>query len=226
MQNYVASSSTGEIIYTPPPPHDVAPMMHELVQWLNDEKAIHPVLLAGIAQFQLVHIHSFMDGNGRTSRLLSTLCLYRAGYDFKKLFTLSQYYDRDRVAFYSALQAVRENDMDLTGWLNYFIEGLSTQLLEVRARGEAALRSESLGRECGLNARQVVVLEYLIEHGSLGIQALEKLVPTASRRTLQRDLGDLVQKKLLVAQGETNNATYVLHPSPPEKLAPNLRQNL
>ena len=54
------------------------------------------MLVAGIAQFQLVHIHPFVDGNGRTSRLLSTLCLYRSGYDFKRLFTLSEYYDRDR----------------------------------------------------------------------------------------------------------------------------------
>ena len=73
------------------------------------------LLIAGIAQFQLVHIHPFVDGNGRTSRLLSTLCLYRAGYDFKRLFTISEYYDRNRADFYQALQNVRKNNMDLTG---------------------------------------------------------------------------------------------------------------
>jgi len=78
----------------------------------------HPVLGAGIAQFQLAHIHPFVDGNGRTSRLLSTLHLYRAGYDFKRLFTLSEFYDRDRNAFYRAIQGVREHELDLTGWLN------------------------------------------------------------------------------------------------------------
>lgn len=56
-------------------------MTRELVEWLRNESTIHPVLVAGIAQFQLVHIHPFVDGNGRASRLLSTLCLYRAGYD-------------------------------------------------------------------------------------------------------------------------------------------------
>ena len=91
-----SNSRTREVIYTPPPPDDVPPLMRELVAWLRAESAIHPVLVAGIAQFQLVHIHPFLDGNGRTSRLLSTLCLYRAGYDFKRLFTLSEYYDRDR----------------------------------------------------------------------------------------------------------------------------------
>jgi len=70
---------------------------------------VHPVLVSGVAQFQLVHIHPFVDGNGRTSRLLSTLCLYRAGYDFKRLFSISEYYDRDRAGFYAALQSVRHN---------------------------------------------------------------------------------------------------------------------
>ena len=91
--------------------------------WLNTESDVHPVLVSGVAQFQLVHIHPFVDGNGRTSRLLSTLCLYRAGYDFKRHFSVSEYYDRNRTGFYTALQSVREHEMDLTGWLDYFVEG-------------------------------------------------------------------------------------------------------
>jgi len=101
-------------------------MMSEMVKWINSNLEIHPVLISGIAQFQLVHIHPFLDGNGRTSRLLSTLCLYKAGYDFKRLFTISEYYDRDRPTFYKKIQSVRDNDMDMTGWLDYFITGLET----------------------------------------------------------------------------------------------------
>jgi Fic family protein len=107
-QNYVVNSLTREVIYTPPPPGDVPGLTAQLVDWLNGAQDVHPVLVSGIAQFQLVHIHPFVDGNGRTSRLLSTLCLYRAGYDFKRLFTISEYYDRDRSAFYAAIQNVRE----------------------------------------------------------------------------------------------------------------------
>ena len=121
--------------------------MRELVEWLRAEQAIHPVLVAGIAQFQLVHIHPFVDGNGRTSRLLSTLCLYRAGYDFKRLFTISEYYDRDRAPSIAALQGVREADMDLTGWLEFFVTGLATQLQEVKTRGEQAIRADVIARE-------------------------------------------------------------------------------
>lgn len=74
-------------------------MIRVMVAWLQKETQINPVIVAGIAQFQLVHIHPFVDGNGRTARLLSTLCLYRTGYDFKRLFTINECYDRDRPAY-------------------------------------------------------------------------------------------------------------------------------
>ena len=144
IQNYVANSLTKEIIYTPPSPLDVPALMAELVSWLGADTGIHPVLVAAIAQFQLVHIHPFVDGNGRTARLLSTLCLYRSGYDFKRLFTISEYYDRNRTAYYRALQTVREQNLDLTGWLEYFTEGLATQLAEVQHKGELLIRQDVL----------------------------------------------------------------------------------
>jgi Fic family protein len=163
VQNYVVNAATGQTVYTPPPPYDVPPLMAELVAWLNTISEIHPVLVSGIAQFQLVHIHPFVDGNGRTSRLLSTFCLYRAGYDFKRLFSISEYYDRNRTGFYTALQSVREHEMDLTGWLDYFIEGLATQMDEVTERGKRAIRRDVIAREYALNPRQVLAVGHLLE---------------------------------------------------------------
>ncbi len=197
IQNYVVNAFTGEIIYEPPPAYDVPIMMAELVDWLHREQAVHPVLVSGIAQFQLVHIHPFLDGNGRTSRLLSTLCLYRAGYDFKRLFTISEYYDRDRPAFYKAIQSVRESGMDLTAWLEYFVEGLATQLAEVRRRGERAIRRDLLIRERGLSDRQAMALGHIVEHGSLTIQDFERLCPDVNRRSLQRDIRAMIEQGIV-----------------------------
>ena len=206
VQNHVVNSATGAVVYTPPPAYEVPILMQELTDWLNGENEVHPVLVGGIAQFQLVHIHPFLDGNGRTSRLLSTLCLYRAGYDFKRLFTISEYYDRDRAAFYRAIQGVRERDMDLTGWLEFFTAGLATQLDEVKSRGERTIRQDVLTREHGLSDRQVLALGHVIEHGRLAIQDYEGLCPGTNRRTLQRDLKDLVGKGLITetATGPTD----------------------
>ena len=210
IQNYVVNSVTGETVYTPPPAHDVPIMMAELVDWLNQEKEVHPVLVSGISQFQFVHIHPFLDGNGRTSRLLSTLCLYRAGYDFKRLFTISEYYDRDRPAFYRAIQSVREHGMDMTGWLEYFVEGLTAQLTEVRERGEQAIRRDVLVKEHRLSDRQAKAIAHILEHGSLTIQDFEGLCPDVNRRSLQRDLKAMVDRGLIVAEGETHQLLYRL----------------
>jgi Fic family protein len=200
-QNYVANSRTGEVIYTPPPPTEVPLLMRELVEWLRGEETIHPVLVAGIGQFQLVHIHPFIDGNGRTSRLLSTLCLYRAGYDFKRLFTISEYYDRDRAAFYKALQDVRTASMDLTGWLEFFVTGLATQLQEVRTKGEQAIRADVLASEKGLNERQALLVGALQERGSLSVADAEQLLADVARRTVQRDLKRLAEVGLVTEVG-------------------------
>jgi Fic family protein len=208
IQNYVANSVTGEIVYTPPPAHDVPIMMAELVDWLNTEPEVHPVLVSGVAQFQFVHVHPFLDGNGRTSRLLSTLCLYRAGYDFKRLFTISEYYDRNRPSFYRAIQSVRESGMDMTGWLEYYVEGLTTQLAEVRQRGEQAIRRDVLVKQYGLSDRQGRAIKHILEHGSLTIQEFERLCPDVNRRTLQRDLKAMVHEGVLLSEGATNQLIY------------------
>jgi len=208
IQNYVVNSVTGETIYTPPPAHDVPILMAELVDWLNREQEVHPVLVSGISQFQFVHVHPFLDGNGRTSRLLSTLCLYRAGYDFKRLFTISEYYDRDRPAFYRAIQSVRESGMDMTGWVEYFVEGLTTQLAEVRERGEQAIRRDVFIKEHDLSDRQAKALGHILEHGRLTIQDFERLCPDINRRSLQRDLKVMVDMGLLVSEGATSKLVY------------------
>ena len=210
VQNYVINAATGETIYTPPPTEDVPVLMRQLVAWLNRPSDIHPVIVSGLAQFQLAHIHPFLDGNGRTSRLLSTLCLYRAGYDFKRLFTLSEYYDRDRTAFYRALQAVRRAHRDMTGWIEFFTKGLATQLAEVKQRGERAIRQETLVRRRGLTDRQARALGHVLEHGRLTIAEYQMLYPELSRRTLQRDLRALVDKGLLRRREGTNRLEYVL----------------
>ena len=99
LQNYVGNTVTKEIIYMPPKPEKVPALMKDFVKWINQESDIHPVIKSGIIQFQLVHIHPFVDGNGRTSRLLCAFYLYKSDYNFKKLFSISEYYDKKQKKF-------------------------------------------------------------------------------------------------------------------------------
>lgn len=212
IQNYVANSKTQQIIYTPPAPYNVPVLMAELIDWLQSETNIPPILMAGIAQFQLVHIHPFVDGNGRTSRLLSTLCLYRSGYDFKKLFTISEYYDRNRQDYYQALQSVRNNNMDMTSWLEYFSRALETQMHEIQFKGSQAIKLDVLVLQYKLSERQKQALESLLTmEKDFTIQNYESLCPEINRRSLQRDLSDLIEKGIITQQGIKKAARYRLN---------------
>ncbi|MCK4512854.1 Fic family protein [bacterium] len=219
IQNYIVNSRTREVIYTPPPASEVPRMMADLVSWLQTERDTHPVIVGGLAQFQLVHVHPFVDGNGRTARLLSTLCLYRFGYDFKRLFSISKYYDQDRPAYYSAIQSVREHDMEMTGWLEYFVDGLATQMLEVQERGTMAIRRDVLllrARRLGLKDRAVDVLAFLLDRGRGTVSECEEALGE-NRRTLQRDLKALVEQGFIreVGSGSTDPTKYY-EPAPDE----------
>jgi Fic family protein len=166
VQNYVVNSVTGEIVYTPPSPSKVPQLMKEFVEWLNKGSDISPVFMAGIGQYQFVDIHPFLDGNGRTARVLCTLILYQNGYDFKRLFSLSEYYDKNRHNYYDAIQSVRNNNMDMTEWLEYFIEGLKNQLTEVKTKGEISIKKGVIiekAKRLNLNERQQDILLHLLK---------------------------------------------------------------
>jgi len=201
IQNYVINSRTKEVIYTPPPPLEVPHLMREFTEWLNREKDLSPVLVAGIAQFQFVHIHPFLDGNGRTARLLSTLILYKTGYDFKRLFTISEYYDQNRLLYYQAIQSVRKNNMDMTSWLEYFVDGLRSQMKEIQKKGEQLIKQDvklQKIKKVGLNKRQEKAIRHLIIKGTLSVNEYQS-VASCIRRTAQRDLEELVKKRIIKA---------------------------
>jgi Fic family protein len=212
LQNYMVNSLTREIIYTPPPSEEVPALMKEFVEWLNKEKDISPILMAGAAQHRFVDIHPFLDGNGRTARVLCTLILYQNGYDFKRLFSLSEFYDKNRREYYHAIQSVRDKNMDMTPWLEYFVEGLKNQMLEVKNKGEVAIRKEVVierAERLNLNDRQRKILMYLLEEKRGSVDEIGRKFNFV-RRTIQRDLSKMVELGLVkeVAKSKTDPTKY------------------
>ena len=188
--------------------------MREFSEWLNKAEDISPILVAGITQFQFVHIHPFIDGNGRTARLLSTLMLYKTGYDFKRLFTISEHYDKDRPAYYQAIQSVRNNKMDMTAWLEYFVDGLRSQMKEIQEKGKKIIGSEKIIKnflEKGINDRQEKIIRHLVINERITNDECQKLCGSI-RRTATRDLTSLVRKGIIEMKGELKGAYYVLSP--------------
>ncbi len=171
--------------------------MREFKGWINKAEYVSPILVAGIAQFQFVHIHPFIDGNGRTARLLSTLILYKTGYDFKRLFTISEYYDKDRQSYYQAIQTVRKNNMDMTTWLEYFVDGLRSQMEEIQEKGKKIIVSEKITKGLAghnLNLRQEKIIRFLVINKRIDNEQCQKLCGSI-RRTATRGFGVACRKR-------------------------------
>lgn len=167
---------------------------------------------AGIAQFQFVHIHPFIDGNGRTARLLSTLILYKTGYDFKKLFSISEYYDKDILKYYEAIQSVRNNNMNMTSWLEYFVEGLRLQMKEIQEKGKNIIIAEKIFKnmkDMEFNSRQEKILKHLMTNEQIDNEQCQKICKSI-KRTATRDLTDLHNKHMIEKHGEKKGTYYRL----------------
>ena len=128
------------IHHHPPSWLEVESEVEALLDWIEaakekgdgaDDPWVHPVILAGIAQHRLAWIHPFVDGNGRTGRMLTTLLLHQRGYDFRFLFELSSYYQRDLDAYYAALRTADASG-DYTEWLTFFLGGFSYQMVRIQ----------------------------------------------------------------------------------------------
>jgi len=132
-QNVIRDGASGRIVYLPPEAQDVPALMSELVTWIQEAENVWPVpIIAGVAHYQLVTIHPFYDGNGRTARALATWVLYRGKYDLNGFYALEEHYASDLEGYYRALVThphhnhyEGRHEADITPWLVYFLEGMA-----------------------------------------------------------------------------------------------------
>jgi Fic family protein len=158
--------------YVPPPPGDVSGLMFELLAWWNAETAkLSPVLSSAILHYRFEAIHPFADGNGRTGRALALWELYRRGFDTHHIFSVDEFYWEDRPRYYAALDAVRREGEDLSGWLEYAAEGLQLTLERVWTRVQK-LSAQPGRKKLVLRPRQEQLLQLLRDHKSMTPQEI------------------------------------------------------
>ena len=216
-QVVVKNSTTGEVSFRPPLAVAVPFQLKNLLEFIESAKdeEIHSVLKSGIAHYELVRIHPFLDGNGRVARAIATLILYQDGYDIRKFFSLEEYFDKDAAAYYEALQSVEKTDGHLTTWLEYFTLGLSIELAKIRQKVESISVDAKIKQKLGgtpilLSARQLKIIEYIQKIGYLQNQAFEQLFPMVSEDTVLNEIKVLVQAGIIKKHGVTKGARYIM----------------
>lgn len=216
-QVVVKNSQTGEVTFRPPPAIEIPFLMASFLQWLNTISLddVHIVLKAGIAHYEVVRIHPFLDGNGRVARGLATLVLFKAGYDIKRFFSLEEHYDREPLSYYEALQTVGRLQGNMTNWLEYFSEGLAIELTRIKEKvktlsTDLKMKKSLGGQQMSLTERQIKAVEFIQENGFLQNKAFFELFPMISEDTVLRELKDLIKKGIVRKEGTTKGVRYVL----------------
>jgi len=210
----VVNRATGQIIFMPPPTDRVGALVEEFLEWFNSEEVneIDPVLEAGLAHYELVRIHPFVDGNGRTARVMASIVLFKRAFDIKRFFALDDYYDKDRRAYYAALKTVDQDSLDLTGWLEYFTEGVAVSLKAVEDKVIGLSQDIKFLKERGqiaLTDRQVKIVEMLLQNEKLTIGQVKDLFGF-SRQMALKEMTKLVDLGVVRPKGRGRGAYYEL----------------
>jgi len=210
----VVNRTTGQIIFMPPPTDRVGTLVEEFLEWFNSEEAneIDPVLEAGLAHYELVRIHPFVDGNGRTARVMASIVLFKRAFDIKRFFALDDYYDKDRRAYYAALKTVDQDSLDLTGWLEYFTEGVAVSLKAVEDKVIGLSQDIKFLKERGqiaLTDRQVKIVERIIERGSITNREVRQITGL-SDEGVRKEINKLIELKVIAPEGKGRSLHYIL----------------
>ena len=202
------------IVFSPPKNEIVPRLVMDLVKWINSEEAkeLEPVIEAGIVHYEFVRIHPFIDGNGRTARVLATLVLYLRGFDTKQFFCLDDYYDSDRQAYYRVLQNIDQKTLDLTPWLEYFVEGVNVSIGAVKER-VVRLSSERLRKakrgQIALTERQMRIVEFINQNGKITNRDVREMFKISDRAAL-KEIRKLVDLKVIKSEGKGRSLSYVM----------------
>jgi Fic family protein len=200
------------VIFKTATPFDTPREMEELVKWVNktiEEKSLHPLLIVGVFNVVFLAIHPFQDGNGRISRILTTLMLLRAGYSYIPYASLESVVEDNKDLYYKALRrtqmTLKKDKPDWEPWLVFFLRCLKKQKSNLAAKVE----KEEINRsgDVALPALSVQILGLLNKHARLTIAEIVEQTG-ANRNTLKVRLRELVESGRIRRYGKGRATWY------------------
>ncbi len=212
--NVVAFDADGKmvgVVFETATPFDTPRRMTELVAWLKDARELgrlHPLLIVAVFIVTFLEIHPFQDGNGRLSRILTTLLLLQAGYIYVPYSSLESVIEQSKDNYYLALrqtqQSIHTETPNWQPWLLFFMRALQQQKRRLAAKVEREKGSLAL-----LPQLAVKVLDYVRDHGRVTTRDMVREFG-ASPNTLKTTFSSLVKKGLLVRHGGGRSIWYGL----------------
>lgn len=199
------------IVFETATPFDTPRLMTEIVDWVNEmteTKNLHPLLIVAIFVVVFLEIHPFQDGNGRLSRVLTTLLLLRMGYFYVPYSSLESVIEQNKESYYLALRqtqgTIRTDKPKWLPWVLFFLRSLQQQKKRLAKKIEREKILLSAMPELSLQ-----ILEYVREHGRITIGDMVKLTGV-SRNTLKEHFRQLLEKRHLAIHGSGRGAWYSL----------------
>lgn len=199
------------IVFQTASPFDTPRLMTELIAWVDQARAsarLHPLLIIALCIVVFLEIHPFEDGNGRLSRVVTTLLLLQAGYAYVPYSSLESVIEQGKDAYYLALRqtqgTIRTGSPDWQPWLAFFLRSLAEQVrrLEKKVERERIVLA-------AMPALQLQIVEFAREHGRVTIGEAIRLTG-ASRNTLKQHLRSLVDRGTLGQHGGGRGVWYSL----------------
>ena len=199
------------IVFETASPFDTPRLMTELVNWTTHEREkahLHPLLVIAIFVVVFLEIHPFQDGNGRLSRVLSTLLLMQTGYAYVPYSSLESVIELNKEAYYLALRqtqgTIRTEAPNWQPWLTFFLRSLAEQVRRLEKKVEREKIVLATLPELSLH-----IVEFAREHGRVTMADAIKLTG-ASRNTLKQHFRNLVARGHLQQQGSGRGVWYEL----------------
>lgn len=206
----VNDPKTRQVKYSPPDAKDVKSLMDNLIEFITGNKdKIDSLILAGIFHKQMVLIHPFMDGNGRTTRLTTKVLLAEMGLNTFNLFSFENYYNQNVTRYFEKVGELGNYyylvSIDFTSWLEYFTEGIIDELLRV----QKILPQVNINPKTSLQSHHLQILEYIREKGFITDKDYAKLSARA-KATRALDFQKLIELGLIERKGKARATYYVL----------------
>jgi Fic family protein len=216
-QNWIGGTSPSNASYIPPPPHEVPRAMADIEKFMHTKNDGYPPLIkAALLHAQFETIHPFIDGNGRTGRLIVTLFLWQEKVLDLPLLYLSDFFKKNQSLYYDRLQAYHSEPANVLSWIDFFLEGIistSSSAIQIasainRIRENDMAKVHQLGRIAATTS--IEVLRNLYRQPIVDVAKIQEWTKVSTRTGAQKIIERLIQLKILVQRDpkKTYGRTY------------------